>query len=121
MHRLHYSNQLEKLIEPLAVAIRERQAQEPTTRIPIIVANRAVEQFVKYRLAERLGVAANLEFPFLRHHLAEIVKMAEPQLQILEADELRMVLFECMRDPVRRARAEMAAVRSYADSAAVGA
>jgi exodeoxyribonuclease V gamma subunit len=120
MLRLHYSNRLESLIEPLAVAIRHRQAQEPITRIPIIVANRAVEQVVKYRLAERLGVAANLEFPFLRHYLAEIVKMAEPRLLILEADELRMVLFECIRDPARRSRAEMAAVRSYADSAAVG-
>jgi exodeoxyribonuclease V gamma subunit len=120
MLQLHYSNQLEKLIEPLAAAIRDRQAQEPITRIPIIVANRAVEQFVKYRLAERLGVAANLEFPFLRHHLAEIVKKAEPQIQILDADELRMVLFECIRDPARRSLPEMAAVRSYAESAAVG-
>jgi exodeoxyribonuclease V gamma subunit len=120
MLRLHYSNQLEKLIEPLAVAIRDRQAQEPITRIPIVVANRAVEQFVKYHLAERLGIAANLAFPFLRHHLAEIVKKAEPEIQILEADELRMVLFECLRDPACCSLPEMAAVRSYAESVAVG-
>lgn len=119
MLRLHYSNRLENLIEPLAAAIRERQAREPIARIPVIVANRAVEQFVKYRLAERLGIAANLEFPFLRRHLAEIVERAAPGLRILEADALALVLFECLRDPARRARPEMAAVRS--DAAVLGA
>src|ERR1700674_5642355 len=97
MIRLHYANRLENLIAPLAHSVAESQRIRPLERISIIVPNRVVEQFVKMRVSEAIGVAANLEFPFLRRYLARVVQQANPTLKILEAEELQVVLFESLR------------------------
>ena len=103
MIRLHYSNRLENLIAPLASSVAEHQRRQPLDPLSIIVPSRVVEQFVKYRLAESIGIAANLKFHFLRSYLAEIVTTADPSLKILEADELQLILFECLRNSTHRA------------------
>src|SRR5260370_29665788 len=97
MIRLHYSNRLENLIAPLADAVAEHQRRDPLVPIKIVVPNRIVEQFVRYRLAESIGVAANLKFPFLRNYLAELLEETDKSLKILDADELQLVLFERLR------------------------
>jgi len=102
MIRLHYSNRLENLVAPLASAVAEHQRRQPLDPLSIVVPSRVVEQFVKYRLAESIGVAANLKFPFLRSYLAEIVTTADPKLKILDADDLQLVLFECLRNSEHR-------------------
>ncbi len=68
---LHYSNRLEELIAPLAAAIARHQRATPLARAVVVVPNRIVEEFLKLRLAEAAGVAANIEFPFLRRYLAQ--------------------------------------------------
>src|SRR6267378_3568599 len=98
MIRLHYSNRLENLVAPLASAVAEHQRRQPLDPLSIVVPSRVVEQFVKYRLAESIGVAANLKFPFLRSYLAEILATADPKLKILDAGELQLILFECLRN-----------------------
>jgi exodeoxyribonuclease V gamma subunit len=110
---LHYSNRLENLIDPLEEAIGRGQAADPIAAISIVVPNRAVEQFVKYRLAERFGVAANLKFPFLRAFLAELVQRAGPTVRVLEAATLRTLLFERLRPAPGAANAALAAVDAY--------
>ena len=85
MIRLHYSNRLENLIAPLAEGVADHQRRDPLDRISIVVPNRVVEQFVRYRLAESIGVAANLEFPFLRSYLAEILATVSGLTPTLEA------------------------------------
>ncbi len=96
MLRLHYSNRLEELIPPLADEIEKSQRGDPLARATVIVPNRAVEEFLKLRLAERIGVAANLGFPFLRSYLAQVLAQAEPDLRVLDADELELAIFECL-------------------------
>src|ERR1700722_17935875 len=113
MIRLHYSNRLENLIAPLAKAVAEHQRRDPLERVSIVVPNRIVEQFVRHRLAESIGVAANLNFPFLRRHLADLLESADKNLRILEADELQLVLFECLRSASHRDDSELKAVRDY--------
>ncbi len=81
MIRLHYSNRLENLIAPLATAVAEHQRRDPLERVSIVVPNRVVEQFVRHRLAESIGVAANLNFPFLRRHLADLLQSARQESQ----------------------------------------
>src|SRR5882757_7635424 len=99
MIRLHYSNRLENLVAPLASAVAEQhQRRQPLDPLSIVVPSRVVEQFVKYRLAESIGVAANLKFPFLRSYLAEILTTTEPKLKILDADDLQLVLFKCLKN-----------------------
>jgi len=114
MIRLHYSNRLENLVAPLADAVAAAQRGDPLAKIPIIVPNRSIEEFIKFRLAERLGVAANLRFPFLRAYLAEIVQKADPAIRVLEANQLQLVLFQFLTTAVQRADPEFAPVRDYA-------
>ncbi len=102
MIRLHYSNRLENLIAPLANAVAEHQRRDPLERVSIVVPNRVVEQFLRHRLAESIGVAANLEFPFLRSYLAKVLQATGRKLKILDADELQLVLFECLRSSSHR-------------------
>jgi exodeoxyribonuclease V gamma subunit len=111
MIRLHYSNRLENLIAPLAVAAHQRR--DPLERVSIVVPNRVVEQFVRYRLAESIGVAANLKFPFLRSYLAELLQSTDKNLKILDADELQLVLFECLRSTNHRDDPGLKPARDY--------
>ena len=113
MIRLHYSNRLENLIAPLADAVAEHQRRDPLEALNIVVPSRVVEQFVKYRLAESLGVAANLKFPFLRTYLAEILETADRNIKILDADQLQLVIFECLRSPAHRDDPELKPAHDY--------
>jgi exodeoxyribonuclease V gamma subunit len=113
MIRLHYSNRLENLIAPLAEAVADHQRLDPLERISIVVPNRVVEQFVRHRLAESIGVAANFEFPFLRSYLASILESTDKNLKILDADELQLVLFECLRSPNHREDANLKPALDY--------
>ena len=113
MIRLHYSNRLENLIPPLADAVAAHQRRDPLERVSIVVPNKVVEQFVRYRLAESIGVAANLEFPFLRSYLARVLQSTDKNLEILEADELQLVLFECLRSTNHRDDSGLKPARDY--------
>src|SRR5271168_2226997 len=113
MIRLHYSNRLENLIAPLAGAVADQQRRDPLVPVSIVVPNRVVEQFVRYRLAETIGIAANLEFPFLRTYLAELLHSIDTNLNILEADELQLILFECLRSSGHREDSSLKPPRDY--------
>ena len=116
MLKLHYSNRLEGLIEPLARAIGEQQRRDPLRKISIVVPNRAVEQFVKYQIAERLGVAANLTFPFLRAHLTKVVQNANSRLRVLGANALQLVIFNSLMSQKNRANSKLAPAWHYIDA-----
>jgi exodeoxyribonuclease V gamma subunit len=113
MIRLHYSNRLEALIAPLARTLSAQQRRDPLARAVIVVPNRIIEEFIKLRLAESAGVAANIEFPFLRRYLARVVTVSDPALDLLEADELELVIFECLREGVDSGNRELRAVADY--------
>ncbi len=104
---------MENLIAPLAEAVAEHQRRDPLERVSIVVPNRVVEQFVRHRLAESIGVAANLNFPFLRRQLADLLQAADKNLGILEAEELQIVLFECLRSDGHRDDSELKPARDY--------
>lgn len=116
MIRLHYSNRLENLIEPLAVAVAESQRNDPLDPITIVVPNRVVEQFARYRLSERNGIAANLKFPFLRTFLADLLRPTDHDLTILDADDLQLVLFECLRSSAHRNDPALKPARDYIEA-----
>ena len=113
MIRLHYSNRLEELVAPLADAVGARQRRDPLARVTVVVPNRIIEEFLKLRLAQAAGVAANLEFPFLRRYLAKVVEAADPSCGVLDADQLEIVIFECLRAGVDSADADLHAVAQY--------
>src|ERR1700677_2812435 len=76
MIHLHYSNRLEELIAPIGDLLHEDQLRDPLEPVTIVVPGRAIEEFLKLRLAEREGVAANFRVPFLRGYLADIAQRA---------------------------------------------
>jgi exodeoxyribonuclease V gamma subunit len=120
MLQLHYANCFENLLGPLAQAVELHQRRDPLATLPIIVPSRAVEQFAKYGIAERLGVAANLAFPFLRRYLAGIAEQADPSIRVLEVPQLQVVLFECLRSEAHRDDNALRAVREYLAAANPG-
>lgn len=118
MIRLHYSNRLEELIAPLAGIAREEQGIDPLRRVTIVVPSRVIEEFLKLRLAEREGIAANLGFPFLRSYLARIAEQAsddaaEPAIKVLDAGGLHIAVFEYLRKALDVRQGDLAPVQAY--------
>lgn len=102
MIHLHYSNRLEELLAPLGALVHEDQLHDPLEPVTVIVPGRAVEEFLKLRLGDREGVAANFRFPFLRGYLADIAQRASdsgsgPAIRVIEAGGLRLAVFEYLR------------------------
>ncbi len=122
MLHLHYSNRLEQLIEPFAAIVREHQIRNPLEPVTVVVPSRAIQEFLKLRLAECEGVAANLNFPFLRGYLKQIAERAagegsEPALKVLDAGGLQIAVFEYLRDAMTAPPSDLAAVQSYITAA----
>ena len=117
MLQLHYANRLENLLGPLAQEVELHQLRDPLDPLSIIVPNRAVEQFAKYGIAERLGVATNLKFPFLRRYLAAVAERADPTIRVLEVERLQVVLFECLRSDAHRTDSAFKPIRDYVTAA----
>ncbi len=113
MIRLHYANRLENLIAPLADAIATQQRARPLDRVTIVVPSRSIEQFLKHRVSEEIGIAANLDFPFLRRFLSGVLKAADSQVRILDVEELELVLFESLRAGLRDSAHDFHAPRAY--------
>ncbi len=117
MLHLTYSNRLDVLVAPLAARIEAAQDADPLTPIELVVPNRAVEQFVRFRIAEQLGVAANLRFSLLRGFLAQRCMAADPRVRILDREALHLLLFKRLRDPAFVAEERLDAVQSYLEVA----
>lgn len=119
MIHLHYSNRIERLADPFAELMREDQADDPLARATVVVPGRAMEEFLKLRLADREGVAANLDFPFLRGFLGRMAEQAardgsKQAIKVLETDRLQIAVFEYLREALAAAgEADLAPVRSY--------
>ncbi len=116
MVHLHYSNRLEELIRPLAGSLAAQQRRDPLARAVIVVPNRVMQGFLKLRLAEITGVAANIEFPFLHRYFARTLAAADGSVRMLEADQLDLVIFECLRAGAARGEPELRAVIDYVNA-----
>ena len=115
MIHLHYANRLESLIAPLADTIATQQRARPLERVTIVVPGRVIEHYLRHRVSEAIGIAANLEFPFLRRFLAEVLEAVDPKIRILDVEELELVLFESLRAGLRDNSREFQAPRSYVE------
>jgi exodeoxyribonuclease V gamma subunit len=122
MIHLHYSNRLEELIAPIAALVHEDQLRDPLEPVTIIVPGRAIEEFLKLRLGEREGVAANFHFPFLRGYLADIAQRAAlglsaSALRVLDASGLQIAAFEYLRQALSSREADLEPLQRYLDAA----
>jgi exodeoxyribonuclease V gamma subunit len=122
MIHLHYSNRLEELIAPIGALVHEDQLRDPLEPVTIIVPGRAIEEFLKLRLADREGVAANFRFPFLRGFLADIAERAAlsalaPAAKVLDASGLQIAIFEYLRQSLNAHEADLEPLQRYLSTA----
>ena len=118
MIRLVYSNATEELLGALADAIgEERRTSGPLEPVRVVVPNANIETYVKLGLAERTGIAANLEVTFLRRFLARVAERALPPARAVDADHIEGCLLALFHDPARIADAELDPVRAYLGAA----
>lgn len=113
MLHLCYANRLDVLTAPLGAHVGEAQRIDPLAPVTIVVPNRSIAQFVRFRLAEQLGVAANLRFDFLERCLRRAVTEADPLLRVLDPAALRVVLYSRLRDPDFVATPALGPVRAW--------
>ena len=97
MPHLHYSNQLERLILPLANELNKR---DPFDTIDIVVPNFNLEKWIYLKLAQVNGIAANLRFITLEKVIdKELQKnLLERQYTLLKPVTIQCLLLEILRE-----------------------
>src|SRR3989339_293636 len=78
--RLYTNNQLEILVEKLSDVLREPQYDDPLREEIIVVQSKGMERWISLELASRLGICANLRFPFPNAFVHEIFQSLNPNL-----------------------------------------
>lgn len=119
MIELVCSNRTERLLDHLAVNLREQReaGAHPLDPVELVVPNRNMEIWVRLGLAQAAGVAANLNFRRIERFIGEIVTETCPgeykpvNLDIVEAAVLATLL---NRDII--GEPELKPVRKYLDS-----
>lgn len=76
----------------------------------IVVPNRNIETWLKFGLAERDGIAANLSTPFLRVWLGAVARAARPGARVLGAALTEGLLLDLLHDESFTSGREMAPV-----------
>jgi len=116
--RLVYSNATEELLAALADAIaEERRTSGPLEPVRVVVPNANIETYLKLGLAERAGIAANLEITFLRRFLARVAERALPPARAVDADHIEGCLLAIFHDSARLDDPELGPVKAYLHAA----
>ena len=71
---LYRSNLVENLSEFLSANLLVEPLADPLAKEYVVVGSRGMEQWLKRRLSERLGIVSNIEFPFPTAHLGEALE-----------------------------------------------
>lgn len=95
---------------------RERASAGPFTPVRLVVPNRHVEAYLRLRIAEQCGIAANLETSFLRKTLAGFVEGALPGVRVADAAHVEGHLLALLHDEDFLALPTLAPVRAYLDA-----
>ena len=113
--RLYHSNALDVLAELLADELRKQVPGQPllapdTVLIPQV----AMRRWLQATLAQRHGIAANLEFLTPGEFVARALDAnLGPSDDDLDADSLHWRLYAALNDPALRARPAMAQLAAY--------
>jgi exodeoxyribonuclease V gamma subunit len=101
---LHRSNRLESLVGTLAELVRS-PLRSPLAQETVLVQSQGMARWLKLQLAERLGVAANLRFPFPRafaHELFRALDLTVDARPSFDPELLVWRLFKLLPSAARR-------------------
>jgi exodeoxyribonuclease V gamma subunit len=117
--RVCTSHRTEVLLEAfVARLVEERMRTGPLAQVQVVVPNRNVETYLRLKVAEHCGIAANLETTFLRRFLTGIVERALPDARVADAAYVEGHLLALLHDDTLLAAPSLAHVRAYLAAAA---
>jgi exodeoxyribonuclease V gamma subunit len=112
--RVCTSHRTEVLLEAFVQnLVDERARMGPLAPVRVVVPNRNVETFLRLKIAERCGIAANLETTFLRRFLVDIVESAVPDARVAGVTQVEGHLLALLHDDAVLAEPSLAQVRAY--------
>jgi exodeoxyribonuclease V gamma subunit len=112
--RVYRSNHIELLAQLLARLVASSAPADPIASVSVVVGNRGMERWLRHRLAETIGVCANVEFPFPTSRLDGILDAVlgeEEGADPWEPDALAWALLELLPGLVEQSGFEF--VRAY--------
>jgi exodeoxyribonuclease V gamma subunit len=95
----------------------ERARQGSLAPVRVVVPNGNVETFLRLKVAEHCGIAANLETTFLRKFLVHLAEGAVPNARVANAAHVEGHLLALLHDDASLAEPSLAHVRAYLASA----
>ena len=114
MIRVCTSHRTEVLLEAFVQNLADERARTgPLAPVCVVVPNRNVETFLRLKVAERCGIAANLETTFLRKFLAGIAESTVPDARVAETSHVEGHLLALLHDDTFLAEPSLAHVRAY--------
>ena len=116
--RVCTSHRTEVLLEAFVQhLVDEREREGPLASVRVVVPNRNVEAFLRLKVAEHCGIAANLETTFLRKFLVQLAEVAVPHARVADAAQVEGHLLALLHDGALLAAPSLAHVRAYLASA----
>ncbi len=94
--KVYKSNQVEALLEPLAQSLKQPLAN-PFAKEQIVVHSAGMERWLTLELAQRMQIAANLEFPYpgrvVQQAFETVLKLEKEQLKAWDTKSLLWAVF----------------------------
>jgi len=120
---LFYSNRTEQLLDALAGKVKgQRAAAHPLEPVELVVPNRNMETWVRLGLAQKLGVAANMNFRRLEQFIGDIVDKSCPgEYKVAGLDIIEAAILAILLDQETVSSPDMEPVNSYLESAGAAA
>jgi exodeoxyribonuclease V gamma subunit len=112
--RIFTSHRTEVLLDTFVHGVADERARRgPFAPIAVVIPNGNVETYLRLGIAERLGIAANLDMVFLRRLLAGLGERAVPDGRVADATVIEGHLLALLHDDDFLARPELTRVRDY--------
>lgn len=116
--RICTSHRTENLLDAFVQNVQdERGRVGPFVPVQVVVPNRNIEAYLRLRVAERCGIAANLEAKFLRGFLTGLAERALPNTKVADATHVECHLLGLLHDDGFLAAPELAPVTAYLTAA----
>ncbi len=119
MIELFYSNKTEQLLGTLADQVKaQREAVHPLEPVELVVPNRNMETWVRLGLAQKLGVAANMNFRRLEQFIGDMIDKTCPgEYKVAGLDIIEAAILSILLDQEAVKSPDMQPVKSYLESA----